>query len=316
MKARLWLAVVLLWLAQPVLAQGLPTPQETETLAEAVAAGELPPVAERLPETPLVVDLAAKGRTLGRPGGVMKMFVTRAKDIRYMAAYGYARLVGYDANYDLVPDLLRDVTVSPDGRSVTLHMRPGHKWSDGKPFTTEDLRYWWEDVALNEDLSPKGPPIELQVDGQNPVVEVIDAVTIRYTWPAPNPHFLPALARARPIYIYRPAHYMKKYHARYADPEKLEERVHASGKRNWAALHNAKDNQYKFDNPKLPVLQPWVNTSKKNSQRFVLQRNPFYHRIDTEGLPRRIEERQRRQDPQVDVVALPQVSNGALQDER
>lgn len=297
-----WIAAGLIWLAPAALADGLPTPQETETLAEVVAAGDLPPVVERLPSDPLVVDLPAKGRSLGQHGGVMKMFVTRAKDVRYMSAYGYARLVGYSPEYQLVPDLLRDVTVSPEGQSVTLHLRPGHKWSDGNPFTTEDLRYWWEDVALNEDLSPKGPPVEMLVDGVGPVVEVLDEVTIRYTWPTPNPHFLPALARARPVYIYRPAHYMKKYHAKYADPEKLDERVHTSGKRNWAALHNRKDNQYKFDNPKLPVLQPWVNTSKKNSQRFVLQRNPFYHRIDTEG----------RQLPYIDTVELEIAAGGLI----
>ncbi len=200
-----------------------------------------------------------------------------------MAVWGYARLVGYNERYELVPDILKSVDVTDDGRTFTLHLRRGHKWSDGQPFTTEDLRYWWEDVALNEELSPAGPPVEMLTEGARPKVTVIDEVTIRYEWPKPNPQFLPALAQARPLYIYRPAHYMRRFHARYADPEGLAERVAASGKRNWAALHNYMDALYDFDNPELPVLQPWMNTTDKNSQRYQLVRNPYYHRIDSKG---------------------------------
>ncbi len=257
--------------------------KETLSLAHSVKPeGDLPPIEERIPAEPLVVDLDARGREAGKHGGTLKMFVSRSKDVRYMSVWGYARLVGYNEDYELVPDILRDYEVSEDGRTYTFHLRRGHRWSDGKPFTTEDLRYWWEDVALNSALSPAGPPVELLADGFPPLVRVIDEVTISYTWPVPNPRFLPALAQARPVYIYRPAHFMKKYHEDYADPDKLAKKVEDSGK-TWAALHNKKDNLYKLDNPKLPVLQPWVNQNKKNSQRYTLVRNPFYHRIDTEG---------------------------------
>jgi peptide/nickel transport system substrate-binding protein len=275
---------------------------ETPVLADRVADGDLPPVAERVPEEPLVVDLADRGREAGRHGGTIKTFITRSKDVRYMSAWGYARLIGYESNYELKPDLLRDVTVSDDGRSVTLHLRRGHKWSDGHPFTTEDFRYWWEDVALNPDLSPSGPPVEMLANGQKPVVEVIDEVTIRYTWPIPNPLFLPSLARARPVYIYRPAHYLKQFHAKYADPEELEEKVEKANAKKWARLHNRRDNLYKFDNPKLPVLQPWRNTTKKNSQRYILVRNPYYHRIDPNG----------RQLPYIDEVQLEIAAAGLI----
>jgi peptide/nickel transport system substrate-binding protein len=279
-----------------------PSLVETPIFVERVAAGEMPRVSGRLPAEPLVVDLEAKGRVAGRHGGAVRMFVTRAKDVRYMSAYGYARLVGYDHDYDLVPDLLRDVTTSADGRSVTLHLRRGHRWSDGHPFTTEDFRYWWEDVANNDALSPKGPPVEMLVDGEPPEVEVIDEVTIRYTWPAPNPRFLPALARARPVYIYRPSHYMKDCHADYADPAALAELVEGANARDWAQLHNRIDNLYKFDNPELPVLQPWVNTTEKNSQRYELVRNPYYHRVDRNG----------RQLPYIDRVELEIAAGGLI----
>ncbi len=275
---------------------------ETPSLAEAVAEGQVPPVAERLPETPQIRDLAAMGREPGRHGGLIRMFVTRSKDVRYMTVYGYARLVGYDESYALVPDILRDVEVSPDGRAVTLHLRPGHRWSDGHPFTTEDFRYWWEDIVNNENLSSKGPPVELLIKGAAPEVEVIDEVTIRFTWPMPNPRFLPALARARPVYIYAPAHYLKGFHADYTDQATLDARVEEAGARDWAQLHNRRDNLYRFDNPDLPVLQPWVNTSPKNGQRYVLERNPFFHRADSEG----------RQLPYVDTVELEIAAGGLI----
>ncbi|MEO1000186.1 MAG: ABC transporter substrate-binding protein, partial [Pseudomonadota bacterium] len=245
-------------------------------------AGDLPPVAERIPETPLVVDLAAAGREVGRHGGVMRSFITRSRDIRYIVVHGYARLVGYDRNYELRPDILRDIEVE-EGRIFTLHLRPGHRWSDGHPFTAEDFRYWWEDVANNALLAPGGAPELMLVDGAPPVFTVIDEVTVRYEWAAPNPRFLIALAGARPPFIYRPAHYMKQFHADYRDEQEMAEMVAEERTRNWAQLHNRIDNMYRFDNPELPTLQPWINTTERNSNRYVLARNPYYHRIDAEG---------------------------------
>ncbi|MEM6745476.1 MAG: ABC transporter substrate-binding protein, partial [Pseudomonadota bacterium] len=183
----------------------------------------------------------------------------------------------------LQPDILREVEVE-DGRIFTFHLREGHKWSDGAPFTTEDFRYYWEDVANNEMLSPAGPMDLLLVNEEPPVVEVLSETAIRYTWPAPNPRLLPALAGARPPFIYRPAHYMKRFHGDYADPAELEALMSETRSRNWAQLHNKLDNMYGFDNPDLPTLHPWVNTSEKNGQRYVLTRNPYYHRVDAAGV--------------------------------
>ena len=171
------------------------------------------------PEEPSVVEFdAGSGKSVGKPGGELHMLVGRAKDTRLMVVYGYARLVGYDQQLELVPDILKDVEVE-DGRIFTLHLRKGHRWSDGEPFTSEDFRYWWEDVANNEALSPTGPPPELFVDGEQPMVEFPDPLTVRYSWSKPNPFFLPALAQATPLFIYMPAHYLKQFHERYADPQ-------------------------------------------------------------------------------------------------
>ncbi len=255
---------------------------ETPSLKPLIESGKLPSVVQRVPAEPLVVDLDGTGRKVGRHGGVLNTLMARSKDVRLMVVYGYARLVKFNRKLELAPDILKDITIEK-GRIFTLHLRKRHKWSDGKPFTTEDFRYYWEDVANHDMLSPTGPPTTLRVDGKLPKVTVIDAVTIRYEWSKPNPAFLPALAGARPLYIYRPAHYLRKYHARYGNKEKLNKKAKTKGQRNWAALHNKYDHQYKNKNIKLPTLQPWINTTKGPAERFVFKRNPFYHKIDAQG---------------------------------
>lgn len=255
---------------------------EPPMFEQRVAEGKLPPVQERLPEAPLVADFG-DSKSLGEPGGSLLMLVGREKDTRLFTVYGYARLVGFDENFELVPDLLQKVEVE-DGRIFTLHLRPGHKWSDGEPFTAEDFRYWWEDMANNEDRYPAGPPAQMLVDGEPPVFEVLDETTVRYTWPAPNPFFLPALAGARPLYIYAPSHYLKQFHPAYTDPEKVQAKAEDLGLRNWAQLHNRFDDLYDFNNPELPVLQPWRLLTEPPSQRFEAERNPYFHRVDPNGL--------------------------------
>ena len=251
---------------------------EPPSLAGDVASGDLPPIVDRLPQHPAVVTLAEPGQY----GGDITMLMASAKDTRMMTVYAYARLVCYDRDLKIVPDILESYEVE-DGRIFTFHLRPGHKWSDGKPFTSEDFRYYWEDVATNPDLSPAGPPTQLLVNGEAPKVEILDATTVRYSWSKPNANFLPALAGTTPLYIYRPMHYLKKYHAKYANPEELAEAVKDAEQPSWAALHNRKDNMYKNDNPKLPTLDPWVLTTKPPSDRFVFVRNPYYYRVDSTG---------------------------------
>jgi peptide/nickel transport system substrate-binding protein len=262
---------------------GAMEPTETPSLQSLVDGGKLPPVAERIPSEPHVPNFNLKhDRSIGRHGGTLNTLMARSKDVRLMVVYGYSRLIKFNRDLELVPDILKKVDVE-EGRTFTFHLRPGHKWSDGKPFTSEDFRYYWEDVANHDMLSPTGPPTTLRVEGELPKVTIIDPVTVRYSWSKPNPAFLPALAGARPLYIYRPAHYLRKYHAQYGDTAKLNAKAKKKGQRNWAALHNKHDHQYKNRNIKLPTLQPWVNTTKGPAERFIFKRNPFYHKVDAKG---------------------------------
>lgn len=265
---------------------------EPAALQAAVSAGDLPPVSERLPERPLVMPVDA-ACPADRLGGTLRMIGGSAKDTRTLSVFGYARLVGYDEDYAFVPDIAERFEVE-DGRIFTFHLRPGMKWSDGAPFTAEDFRYFWEDMAQNPQIARFGIPGELLVEGKPPRVTFPGAYEIRYEWAKPNPNFLATQAAALPFELYRPAHYLKQFHEAYADPETLAARVEAEGQRNWAALHFKMDRGHRNDNPDLPTLQPWKLATEPPSERLMFTRNPYFHRVDAQG----------RQLPYIDTVAL------------
>jgi peptide/nickel transport system substrate-binding protein len=272
---------------------------ETPGLVSSVASGALAPVQQRVPEIPQVVEFR-DDLTPGEHGGELRLLMGKQKDIRQMVVYGYARLVGYNTNLDLVADILQNIDVV-EGRQFTLHLRKGHRWSDGHPFTSEDFRYYWEDVANDPELGKDGPPRNLLVDGEAPLVEFLDDYTVRYSWSQANPYFLPALAGPRPLYIYKPAHYLKQFHRRYQSEERIAQLVEENNARNWMSVHFKRDRPYKATNPDLPTLQPWYNSTYPPSERFIFKRNPFYHRIDQNG----------RQLPYIDRVIV-NIASGKL----
>jgi peptide/nickel transport system substrate-binding protein len=273
------LAAAIVLLPVPGLAQ---TYSEPPLFTEKVSKKELPPVAERIPKTPLVVDPGKTGGSVGQYGGDIVTLVPRARDIRYFSTYAYTRLIGYDRDLKLQPDILEKVD-SEGERVFTFTLRAGHRWSDGEPFTAEDFRYYWEDIAQNKDLSPSGAPEFMMVDGKPPKFEVLDDRTVRYTWERPNPRFLPQLAGALDPNIYRPSHYLKKFHAKYGDQAKLDEAAKKQKLKSWAALHNRMDDMKEQSNPAQPTLQPWRVTNAAPASRFIFERNPYYHRVDSAG---------------------------------
>ena len=248
-------------------ADPLPTMRETPMFAEQVKSGALPPVAQRIPKQPWVVTYFAGGDGPGQQGGQINMLVASARDTRLMTIYSYTRLIIHDDKFKLKPDILASYETKED-REFTFRLREGHKWSDGQPFTTEDFRFFWEDVANNKDLSPSGPSVELLVDGEPPKVEIIDALTIKYTWEKPNPYFIESQARAAPLFLFRPAHYLKKVHAKYASPEEIAKAAKGGQQgTNWVQIYRRLDVMYANDNPELPTLNPWVNTTTSPEQR-------------------------------------------------
>ena len=87
-------------------------------------------------------------------------------------------------------------------------------------------------------LSPAGPSVELIVDGKPPKVEIIDELTIRYSWDKPNPYFIESQARAAPLFLFRPAHYLKTLHGKYTPEEEIL-KVHKGSR--WANVFRRQD---------------------------------------------------------------------------
>jgi peptide/nickel transport system substrate-binding protein len=258
--------------------------EEAPLLAAAVKEGKLPAEADRLPKEPRVMTIdAATGREPGKRGGTIRTLMSEQGDLRLMTVYGYARLISYNSSLELKPDIL--LAYENEGNKVfTLHLRPGHRWSDGSPFTAEDFRYQWEDIFTDKDMERGGLDPSLLADGKPPKFEVIDDLTVRYSWEDPNPLFLPALAATRPLDIYSASAYLKQFHAKYADADKLAAEVAKEKVKDWTRLQIRMGRSYRFENPYLPTLQPWTNRTDPPANRYVFERNPFYHKVDQNGV--------------------------------
>lgn len=257
--------------------------REPLSLKEAVAAGKLPPMAERLPKVPRVIPLNTPDLAPGRYGGDVRMLIGGQRDIRYMPIISYSRLIGYDLHFNFQPDILERFEVVEE-RIFTFHLREGHRWSDGSPFTTEDFRYTWEDMFHDKELYIGGIPTVFRVNDKEPVFEVLDALTVRYTWEDPNPDFLAELASPVATRLMMPASYLKTYHRKYQKPDKLAKLIEKKGVQDWVALHQKMSRTVRPENPDLPTLDAWMNTTKPPAGQFIFARNPYYHRVDENGL--------------------------------
>lgn len=276
------IALLLSWQMAPDAARAAQSVgQEVPYLASKVKAGLLPPVMDRLPLTPHMVDPRKTGGTLGQYGGRMRWLMGKPKDLRMVAYYGYARLICFNADYKLVPDILERYDVE-EGRIFTFHLRPGHKWSDGHAFTAEDFRYVLEDVYGDKRIG-NGLPDDMLVQGEKPTFEVLSPTSVRYAWSKANPQFLAAIAGTLPLVLAMPAHYARQFHPRYAHPEILKANIEAARVSSAKGLHKRMTRAIEFKNPALPVLSPWINTTEPPSGLYIFERNPFYHRVDTKG---------------------------------
>ena len=255
---------------------------ETPLFEPLVKEGKLPPIAKRVPAAPLVVKLDGE-RVPGIHGGDLRLLFSKDRDARFVGAYGYARLVCWTPDGQLVPDIAEAVEVDDAEKTFTIKLRKGHRWSDGKAFTAEDFRFCWEDMASNKALSRYFFSTNLLVDGEKPKVEFPDAQTVRYAWSKPNPAFLPWLASPANFTIFRPAHYYKKFHEKYADKKRLE-KLNEKRKDGWVRKIASEDRAARNNlNPNMPTLDPWVPKTEGVAERYEFVRNPYYFRIDTNG---------------------------------
>jgi peptide/nickel transport system substrate-binding protein len=271
--------------------------REAPMLAELVKAGQLPPVEQRLPAEPLVLKPLHE---TGRYGGTWRRAFTGPADgenMNRIMATDKLLFVDY-TGLKIVPSVAKAWTVTDDGRTITLSLRQGMKWSDGQPFSADDLMFWYEDMYSNKELTPTGT-VEMSINGKPGTFEKVDDYTVAIKFPEPYPMFVDVLAGFTSMGsghalggggggggshvegAYAPSHYLKQFHPKYASAEQLDQAVKAAGVDNWVNLFKLKNN-YQL-NPECPVLTPWRTVSPNNTPNWQLERNPYFWAVDIDG---------------------------------
>ena len=253
---------------------------EAPMLRTMVAAGELPPLEERLPQDLLVVEPAEE---IGQYGGILHK-LNEGPDIsnESMDFGAFEFLVAYSPDMTrLYPNVLKGWESSADAKTFTLYLRKGMRWSDGAPFTADDLLFFWEDVAQNKELSP-APPSWMMVAGEPGVMTKIDDYTVEVSFEMPYGLFIESLARWRPD-VFLPKHYLKQFHPKYTSADVLEKRVKDEGVDTWISLFAAKDEYNAWRLPDRPTIRAWVAQNLDSEPIQIMTRNPYYWKVDTEG---------------------------------
>lgn len=263
-------------------------------LASRVAAGDLPAIEERLPENPYVVS---NREAVGVYGGDIRM-THFDSGVWFTSSYDLNsdRLLQYsDEDYRTIyANVLESFEVTPDGKEWTFHLRKGMKWSDGEPMTTEDVRFWWEDMQTNTDVQG-APDWQFRFGGENMKVDIVDDFTYKFTFAVPFGNFAAHMTRWHnnsngPFY---PSHFLKRFHNKYADQATLDAAVADAGVADWITLfRNWKDwGVGMWQGPtfgsvtvmEYPVANPWHIIDNPSEGLYLWERNPYYWKVDVEG---------------------------------
>jgi ABC-type transport system substrate-binding protein len=216
------------WFGPPKTASelGITRFRESPVLGRPVARGELPPVRERLPEDPIVVEPLER---IGRHGGTAVVFSTSNR------SWGEGDILNnIEPPLRICPEVrsprpnyAKRWEYSQGGRTLTLYLRKGIRWSDGHPHTSADYVFWFEHMQKNKDLTPiRSAPWDTAE------VTAPDEHTVRFVFEKPNPFFVKELAHHGDAYR-RPGHYLKRYHADFVPKDELERRALSLGFDDW-----------------------------------------------------------------------------------
>lgn len=264
--------------------------QESPMLADMVAAGTLPPVDERLPTKPTVVNAVEVGtyggtwhRAYNGPGdrwGPTKLMEERV--LKWVA--------GADGKPVLTPGYIESYAVNENSTEFTFTLLEGLKWSDGAPVTTDDVAFWYNDVFLNTDLVPTIDPT-FAPGGKPLEIEVVDARTFKVKFAQPYVYFLQILAKDstgepsldRPSFLF-PKHYLSQFNNHYASEDELKAAAAKYSVEDWKGLWGSKGAVTAWwNNPDLPVLTAWKIETPAPSEVVTMVRNPYYYAVDQAG---------------------------------
>ncbi len=259
---------------------------EAPTLAALVSAGSLPPVAERLPAEPLVQDVT---EAIGSYGGVLRRGFLGPGDHNNYTRVAYDALARHAPDgSEVIPHVAKGWESNDDFTQWTVNLRAGMKWSDGEPFTADDIVFWYESILQNAELIPNVPSWMQNADGSVVKLEKLSDTSVRWSYQQPNTAFLLDLAnkdgadKSINNLAYAPAHYLKQFHPDFADAAALQAKVDASGFDTWTQLFGVEALPHLSGNR--PSTAAWVpRGSTVADQTFVIERNPYYFAVDAEG---------------------------------
>ncbi|ENN86418.1 putative oligopeptide ABC transporter, substrate-binding protein [Rhizobium freirei PRF 81] len=259
---------------------------EAPALAALVKDGKLPPLADRLPKKPMVVTPYEK---VGTYGGTLRRGLRGSSDHNgILRMVGNQSLVRWNLEFtQVLPNLAERWDVNADASQFTFYLIQGARWSDGQPFTADDVVFAIEDCVKNTDLY-SATPAQLSVAGKAVDVAKIDDYTVKFTFAAPNALYLENLATPlgqHPTLF--PKHYCSQFLPKY-NPNVAEDAKKA-GVSSWPELFRARCGDIeipsRWGNPDKPTLDPWVvkEPYTGGATRVVMTRNPYFWQVDTSG---------------------------------
>lgn len=279
MKRRSLLALLmtLVMLLALVPAQAEEAAKEAPELAALVEAGELPPLEERLPSEPLVVE----ADTIGKYGGTWRNMII-AGDITHLSRYqGYEQLLRWDPEWTgYIPNICKSYEINEDSSEYTFYLREGMKWSDGEDFTTEDFDYQYNHVWKNTALTPVFPNV-YEANGTPATLEIIDDYTMKFIFAEPNGLFMMKLANMDDTQPFAAAHYLSQYNIEFN--ENANALAEEAGFADYVEYYA--DRTKWQTNAELPTINAWIWTIAPDgtNQKAEAVRNPYYWKVDAEG---------------------------------
>jgi peptide/nickel transport system substrate-binding protein len=249
---------------------------------------DLPPVDERLPASPEVVTPL---EAVGAYGGTLRRALGGSNDhnsiLRIISPQGLTR---WKPDFSaVVPNLAESWTTNEHGSEFTFKLREGTKWSDGVPFTADDIVFFVDDLLHNKEFYPN-PPARFVVDGEAMTAEKVDDYTVTLKFAAPYGTFLTELATPlaqEPVLWAK--HYCQQFHPNY-NPD-IQAMVDATeAVEDWPGLFRLNCGEVeapnRWSNAERPTLDPWIITGEgytAGSTQVVMERNPYFWQVDTEG---------------------------------
>jgi peptide/nickel transport system substrate-binding protein len=262
--------------------------KESPQLAARVTAKEVAPVVDRLGSEPAVIK---PNDRVGKYGGVIRTALRGGGDHNaILRVVGNQGLVRWNLRMTGVePGVAKSWAVSNNGAVYTFALRKGMKWSDGKPFTADDVMFSMNDLLLNKEFYPSVPG-RYSVKDVPVKVEKVDDLNVRFTFSAPYPLFLQSLAAPlgqHPTLFQRA--YCSQFHPKYAVADALAGLIKAGNHKDWAALMRQRCGDIeipaRWATLDRPTLDPWVITEpyRGGATRVVMKRNPYFWQVDTSG---------------------------------